>query len=155
MKFRYYKFGPISKKIAEKIINGKRSNFKFQNRGYFGKKKSNSRLVAGNFSLEKKNLRFAETSLMISLQQINVPQFGKNVKKNFCRKKIQLQVSKLGVFCDKKIKILIGTRKLFYLNHQSCTFCAEAVCTLAFLLERLVLHVLCRRRVHLTATPLP
>jgi len=58
MKFREDKFGPISKKNAEKILNGKKSNFKFQNRGYFGKKESNSPLVAGTFFREKNNLRF-------------------------------------------------------------------------------------------------
>merc|ERR1711973_222175 len=50
---------------------------------------------------------------MISLQQINVPKFGKNVKKNLCRKKIRLQVSKSGVFCDKKIEFPIGSRHFF------------------------------------------
>ena len=40
MKFRWTYFFPIWKKNAEKILSGKKSNFKFQNRGYFGKKNS-------------------------------------------------------------------------------------------------------------------
>ena len=68
---------------------------------FWRKKKSKSSQVAGTFFREKKR-EFAETSLMISLQQINVPLFGKNVKKNFSRKKIQ--VSKSGVFSEKKLK---------------------------------------------------
>ena len=38
MKFRQDKYFPMWKKNAEKMINGKKSNFKFQNRGIFGKK---------------------------------------------------------------------------------------------------------------------
>ena len=84
-----------------------------------------------------------------------------NLRKNFFYwKKIQLQVSKKIGFLFKfpmgnrrffettseakcPDKPRSGVAKLFYLNDQSCTFCAEKVCTKAFLLERLVLHVLC------------
>ena len=53
------------------------------------------------------------------------------MQKFFYRKKIQLQVWKSGVFWEKKIKIPIGSRPFFWL-------------------EPLVLHVLCRSRVHLS-----
>ena len=38
MKFRKNKFAVFWKNNSEKNLNGKKSNFKFQNRGYFRKK---------------------------------------------------------------------------------------------------------------------
>ena len=100
----------------------------------------------------------------IEVQIEKICRILENLRKTFFYwKKIQLQVSKKVGFW---FKFLMGNRrffettseakcpdkprsgvaKLFYLNNQSCTFCAKAVCTKAFLLERLVLHVLCRSR---------
>ena len=38
MKFRKNNFAVFWKNNSEKILNGKKYNFKFQNRGYFGEK---------------------------------------------------------------------------------------------------------------------
>merc|ERR1711973_695995 len=48
----------ILENLQKTFFIGQKSNFKFQNRGYFGKKESNSPLVAGTFFREKNNLRF-------------------------------------------------------------------------------------------------
>ena len=50
----------------------------------------------------KRLCNFAETLLIISLGRINISLFGKKMRKNSKRKKIQLQVSKSGVFSKKK-----------------------------------------------------
>merc|ERR1712035_157525 len=42
-------FEIFEQKISKTFLRGQKSNFNFQNRGYFGKKKSKSPLVAGTF----------------------------------------------------------------------------------------------------------
>ena len=83
----------------------KNPTLSFKIGGILGKKNQIPHWQQALFFVKKIISDFAETSLMISLQQINVPQFGKNVKKKLCRKKIRLQVSKSGVFWGKKSKI--------------------------------------------------
>ena len=65
----------------------------------------------------------------------------------FYRKKIQLQFSKSEVFWEKKIKIPKGSRPFFWLEplvlHVLCRSRVHLIW-----LEPLVLHVLCRSRVH-------
>ena len=45
---------------------------------------------------------FAEIFFIISSEKIKFANFGKSAKNFFNRKKIRLQVSKSGVFCEKK-----------------------------------------------------
>ena len=69
------------------------------------------------------------------------------MQKFFYRKKIQLQVWKSWVFWEKKIEIPIGSRPFFWLEplvlHVLCRSRVHLIW-----LEPLVLHVLCRSRVH-------
>ena len=67
MKFRYDKCAAIWKKNAEKNINGKKSDFKFQNRGNFG---------------ETKFRKILETSVIVSSQKDHSRYLG-NLRKTF------------------------------------------------------------------------
>ena len=106
---------PFFENFSKKFSIGKKSDFNFQNRGYFVKK------------LFRK---FLETSFIGSLENAYSLYTAKNFKNFFKWKKIQLEFSKSGIFWEKKSK-----------SHQvGGTFfeaTSEAKC------PQLVLHVLC------------
>ena len=81
------KFALFWKNNAEKILNGKKSNFKFQSWGYCDQK---------SFS------DFSENLVIIKLNQKKISYSRKSTKNFFYLKKIQLQLSKPEVFCEKK-----------------------------------------------------
>ena len=76
MKFRWTYFFPIWKKNAEKFLSGKKSNIKFQNRGYFGEK--NVPQISLNFG----HNQFIVRSLTI-FQQLFSKSFLSRQKSNF------------------------------------------------------------------------
>ena len=91
-----------------------------------------------------------ETSLIISSEIIKFARKNVLCKSFSIGKKSNFNFQNRRYFEKKKSKSPQVAGPFFDLNHQSCTFCAEAVCTKAFLLEPLVLHVLCRSLVHLS-----
>ena len=76
------------KKSAKNFFSGKKSDFKFQNRCYFGKKL---------FRI------FLESSVIISLRGGDSRYWAKTFKNIFKWTKIRLQFSKSGVFRGKKV----------------------------------------------------
>ena len=68
MKFRWKKFAVFWKILKNLFFCGKKSNFNFQNRGYFGKKMFR---------------KFLESSVIISLKRGDSRYFGKKFQKLF------------------------------------------------------------------------
>ena len=75
-------------------------------------------MVDGGAWVPKRCSDFAQNFVRWSSQHINLLYFGKSAKNFFCRKKIRLQVSKLG----KKIKNPIGSRHFFSAKTGSLIF---------------------------------
>ena len=103
MKFRVNKCAKIWKKNAEKNLSGKKSNFNFQNRGYFRKK-----IIRKSF----------ETSVIISLKNEKFPILGVLCKTFFIGKKSNFNFQNRGYFRKKIIRKSFETSVIISLKKE-------------------------------------